>query len=271
MALSASPHEEIHLIARQTLGPAELSSMYEGLAVAEDNSFMGTDLDLLAAVMADRKQIPALDDLFHEARMRSGDERNGFAASGLVVRFLRGSAGDAGLARAFVLPCDAGLAGLAAAVNTAPEALQSSWERWMKSLAVARKSDLEFLRYQSEAQTRYAAADYAGVAAALEKALRVKSDDPQTLFNLAAARIRTGEYAKAEKSLRRLLGLQLTPKDAHLTAFAHYQLGRLFDVRGDREKALAEYRVVLTLPDTNDSHRLANEAIELPVTKDQLE
>ena len=134
-----------------------------------------------------------------------------------------------------------------------------------------RKSDLAFLRQQAVAQERYTAADYAGVAGALEKALRFKRDDPQTLFNLASARIRTGEYDKAETSLRRILGRELAPRDAHLNAFAHYQLGRLYDVQGKRAAAEREYRLVLSLPDTKDSHRLAHEGLETPVTKDQLE
>jgi len=271
MALVPSAHEEIHVLARQKLGPSFLTAMYEGLALAEDGIYAGTELDVLAAILVEQNAVPSLDNLFDEARFQSLEDRVAFPSAGLLVRFLRETAGPEGVARAYGLPYDAGLAGLAKALGKEAQPLAASWDRYTRDRAAARKADLEFRRQQVKAQERYAAADYAGVAEALEKALRARPEDPQTFFNLGAARMRTGEYAKAEKAFRQILAQTLAKKDAHLAAFSHYQIGRIYDVQGRRDAALAEYRIVLGLPDVNDSHRLANEALAQPVTQDQLE
>jgi len=109
------------------------------------------------------------------------------------------------------------------------------------------------------------------VVSALTRALKAKPDDPQTLFNLASAQIRTEAYPEAGRNLRKILSLTLAKKDSHLAVFSHYQLGRLFDVQGKRDEALVEYRKVLEMPDVRDAHRLAREAIATPVTRDHLD
>jgi tetratricopeptide (TPR) repeat protein len=83
--------------------------------------------------------------------------------------------------------------------------------------------------------------------------------------------MRTGDYAEAESILRGLLELQLEPSHSRFVIFSHYQLGRLLDVQGRREDAIAEYRKVLELPDQHDAHRLAREAIESPITPEHLQ
>ena len=65
----------------------------------------------------------------------------------------------------------------------------------------------------------------------------------------------------ADKAITRLLGDSTGLIDD----------ARIYDLQGRRERALAEYRNVLELPDEHDAHRLAREAIETPVTADQLE
>jgi tetratricopeptide (TPR) repeat protein len=269
-ALSESPHEDLHVVARASLGPSFLSTMYEGLAIAEDGVYAGRDLDLHAALLDAATAVPKLDDLFHEARMRALKEDIAFPASGLAVRWLRdGGAGR--LEKAFGLPQDAGVAGLAEALGVSPQEAEAAFAQWIKRLATARRSDVLFLKAQADAGARYAVGDYAGVAAALEKALKYRPDDAQTLFNLASAWMRTGAYAKAERSLRRIPDLPLAGREAHLVVFSHYQLGRLFDVQGRRAEAVEAYQRVLALPDANGAHQLAREAMERPVTRDQLE
>ncbi len=269
-AKSPSPHEEIHILARRILGPCVLTSLYEGLAVAEDGVFAGTDLDLLAAAMVESGSLPSLDQLLREPRMRALPEKIGFASAALMVRWLRATSGTDGLTKIYTMT-DGGVDALARVLGKPADALESSFRSWTAERAAARRSEVDFLKHQAEAQQRYLAGDYVAVAASLEQASRAKPDDAQTLFNLASAQMRIDEYEKAEKNLRKISSLSLAKKDGHLLVFSHYQLGRLFDLQGRRDDAVAQYRQVLELPDDHDAHRLAREALEKPFTKEQLQ
>lgn len=70
--------------------------------------------------------------------------------------------------------------------------------------------------------------------AALAKALELRPDDPDALFNLGMAYSQTGEVAKAARVYERVV--VLTPADAE----AHYRLGVLRSHLGDRSGAEAE-------------------------------
>ena len=62
----------------------------------------------------------------------------------------------------------------------------------------------------------------------------------------------------------------VTDPRSRFVVFGHYQLGRVLDILGRREEALAHYRAMLDLPEQHDSHTLAREAIATPVTADHL-
>jgi tetratricopeptide (TPR) repeat protein len=162
------------------------------------------------------------------------------------------------------------VAELAAALGVASDSVEASFRQWLIERSAARENDLRFARYESQARERLIASDYEGVVAATRKMIEIRPDDPQTIFNLASALMRTGEYEEAESTLRGLLKLPLGPSDSRFVVFSHYQLGRLLDVQGRRDDAVAEYRRVLDLPDLHDAHRLAREAIESPVTPEHL-
>jgi hypothetical protein len=83
--------------------------------------------------------------------------------------------------------------------------------------------------------------------------------------------MRSDALADAEGTLKRILALDLAPADSRFEVFSHYQLGRVLDLQGRREQALAEYRAVLALPDVSNAHRLAEERILSPATREQLE
>lgn len=269
-ARSASLHEEVHLLAQEAFGPCAVTSLYEGLAVSVEGAHAGTDLATRGAILLDRGVFPDLAEVLAEERMRKGPADVTLPAAGLLVSWIRETGGREGLARAYAMP-DGTVEALAKALGRPPAELQADFRGWLAERAASRKSELAFTKAEAEAKDRYLAGDFAGVAAALAKALAARPGDPQTLFNLASAQMRTGDYQEAERNLKRLLEARLEGPNAHFEIFAHYQLGRLYDIQGRRADALAEYRRVLELPDRHDAHRLAREAIEQPVTKEQLQ
>jgi hypothetical protein len=269
-ARSSSPHEEIHLLAHQVFGPCRLTTMYEGLAIAEEKAYRGVDLDLLAATMLDKGVFPTLDDLLDEEKARPMLDTVRFPSAGLLVTWLRETVGVEGLRKAYTAPEGSAVA-LGLAVGKPKEALDRGFRKWVQERVRSRDNEVALVRTQSEAQERLKVGDFAGVAAAMKRALDLRPDDPQSLFNLAAAEMRTKEYPAAEEHLKRILSLPLGPKNSRFVIFGHYQLGRLYDIQSRREEALAEYRKVLELPDQKDAHRLAKEAIETPATPDSLQ
>jgi len=269
-ARTSSPHEEIHLLAEEAFGPCTVSALYEGLVVALGAGASKLDLDTHAAILLEKGSPPSLADVLDEERMRRGPAETTLAAAGLLLSWVRSVFGREGLARAYTIPEDTPLA-LERALGRPASLLQADFRGWLAERATTRKNEVAFMKAEAEARERYLVGDYKGVAEALQKALRFKPRDPQTLFNLASAQMRTGDYGEAERNLKLLLEQRLEGPNAHLEIFAHYQLGRLYDVQGLRERALAQYERVLALPDQHDAHRLAREAIERPVTKEQLE
>lgn len=270
MARSSSPHEEIHLLAGEVLGPCRLTTMYEGLALSVDGSYKGTDLAVHAASMLAEGALPPLRSLLDEEEARSLPLDARFASAGLLLSWIRETAGPSGLARVYRIG-EGTVEALARALVQPAAALPGAFATWIGVQASSRASDLAFSKALKEAEGRLRLGDYAGVAQAVRRALQIRPEDPQSLFNLASAEMRTGEYADAEAQLRRLLSLELSDKESRFVVFGHYQLGRVLDLQGKRKEALAAYGEVMKLPDQHDSHRLAREAIERAVTPKDLE
>ncbi len=268
-ARSSSAHEEYHLVAHETLGPCHLTSLYEGLAVSLEGTYGGVDLETHGAILLEKEKVPTLAEALDEERVRKGPPEVALPAVGLVVSWLRGALGREALRKAYTMP-EGSAAALEKAIGRPAAALQADFRGWVVERASARQSDVAFLKAEAEARDRYLVGDYAGVAAALARAHALKPGDPQTLFNLASAELRSAAYAEAEKHLRLLLERATKASDSRFVIFAHYQLGRLYDVQGRRQEALEEYRRVLELPDQHEAHRLAREALDTPVTKEQL-
>ncbi len=267
-ARTDSPHEEIHVLARSKYGPSYLTSLYEGLAVAEDGLYHGTEIDVMTAIMIDTGVFPDIATLLDEEQARLLAQEVRWPASGMFVRWLREIAGER-WPTIYTLS-EASVEALAAVLDLPPDSVEKSFRAWVEKQSEARQTEVAFLDALSASRESYLAADYEGMVAALSRALELKPDDLQILFNIASARMRTGEYDLAAKDLERILRLDKDPA-SRFVIFGHYQLGRLLDIQGRREEALAHYRAVLQLPDQHDAHRLANEAIETPVTAEQLQ
>lgn len=269
-ALSASPHEDVHLLSRPLLGPGYVTALHEGLAIAIEDRVRGLPLEVAGALLFESGGLPNLEALLDEESFRRLPDSVGPTAAGLLGAWVRATAPNARLAAAFGVNRGTPAA-LAAAMGRDVARIESEFLGWVAERAAARGADVRFHKAEMRAQERYVAGDWDGMIAALRDALEHRRDDPQTLFNLASAQMRADAFADAEKNLRRILALDLGAAESRFKIFSHYQLGRVLDLQGRREEALTEYRTVLTLPDVSDAHRLAQERIASPATREQLE
>lgn len=268
-ARSTSAHEEIHIIARALIGPSFSTAIYEGLSFSFERTIQRKDLDLHAAIMVEQANLPRLADLLHEERLRALPREIANPASGLMVSWLRSFADQETFAAVYTSE-DFSLESMGRTLGVEPETLERSFVMYVSQLAGKAKLEMAYLKAMAAARDHHLAGDYAGLADSLMRALEAKPGDPETTFNLAAAQMRIGEYAEAERNLEKVLRSDLPP-DHNLTVFGYFQMGRVLDLQGRREEALAMYRKVLDLPDLHNSHRSASELIETPFTKDRLD
>jgi hypothetical protein len=269
-ALSPSLHEETHVLARAVYGPCFLTAIYEGLAFSVENTVRGEDLELLAARLRSTGQLSALSDLLDEDRFRGLPNDAGSVAAGTLITWLRQTYGPAGLKKCYGLT-DGRVAALAAALGTDEKTIHASYNAWADEKVNAHRNDLDFEAAEALAQSRRVTSDWAGMVAALRKALKAKPGDLQTLFNMASAQMRDGDLAGAETSIKSILSAPLAPGESRFRIFGHYQLGRVYDLAGRRAEALAEYDAVLALPDEQGAHVRARDRKASPATREQLE
>jgi tetratricopeptide (TPR) repeat protein len=269
-ARSAFPHEEVHLLAARALGPCHLTTLYEGLALSADDVYEGMAIDVQTAMMVEADVVPSLDTLLDENAARSLPERARYSAAGMLMRWIWETADAKRRSAVYTLPRGSAH-DLDAALGLPPGSAEASFGAWLAAKARTRSDDVRFFDYEAQARERHLAGDYAGLVDVMRRMVEIRPADPQTLFNFASALMRTGDYDEAEATFRRVLELPLAPADSRFVIFSHFQIGRLLDIQGHRDDAVAEYRLVLDLPDQHDAHRLAREAIETPVTPDHLQ
>jgi len=269
-ALSPSPREEIHILARETYGPCYLTAIHEGLALSSGDAFLGDDMETHAARLRSTNKLPNISDLLDEERFRALSPEVGAEAAGIFMTWLRQTYGTPALKKIYGLS-EGTTAALAAALGTTDEQLAAAFTAWADARVASRHDELEFRAAEVEAQQKKAAGDWPGMVVALRRALQLKPGDTQTLFNLASAQMRADDLPGAEASLKKVLAAPLPPGDSRFLSFGHYQLGRVYDLAGRRAEALAEYDAVLALPDDHGVHAMALERKSAPATREQLE
>jgi len=237
--------------------------------VEREGRFRGTPLDLFAAILVDRGDVPDLATLLSEAGNRALPEAVRFGAFGLMVRWLRTRFGDEALRRVYGIERGT-LEALARGLERPADGLEDEFRAWVVERAATQKDELAYTRIMARAREHHLIADHAAMAEAMLEALALKPDDPYALQNLAAAEMRLGRYDDAEQHLTRLLGLEL-PRDSRFLIFGTWDLGRLYDIQGRREEAIEQYRKVLELPDLFELHLMAGAALEQPVSVDSLD
>ena len=269
-ARSTNPHEEIHVVARAVMGPCFSTAVYEGYALSLDNMWRGYDMTMHAAMLRRAGKLPGPAVLLDEERLRALPDEIALPASGAFVSWLREAYGPGAIKKVYGWS-EGGATSFASLLGTTDDAFAAAFASWADGKVIAMKGALDFMDAEEEAKEKQLVSDWPGMCAALRKALAAKPGDPQTLFNLASAQMRADDLSGAEASLKSLLGQKLPESDARFVAFGHYQLGRVYDLAGRRQAALAEYDAVLALPDDHGSHDLARVRKESPATKAQLE
>lgn len=266
---SANAHEEYHLVAHARFGPCASSAMFEGIVVSREGGFGGAGLPFIASALARSGHVPTVETLLDEGRIRALPAEISFPASAFLVRWLASRAGEDTVRALYTDPAP-DLETVAQVTGLDPAGVEASFRDWVGAFASGGQSEYDARMLLETARERQLAGDFEGVVEALRNVLDLRPDEPQTLFNLASAQMRTGEYDDAERNLREVLTFDLADDDP-LRVFGHYQLGRLYDIRGERERAVTEYRAVLALPDVHDSHRSAQDALRDPYTPERLE
>ncbi len=268
-AASDSCHEEIHILARRLLGVTSSTAAYEGLSFSFEPLISGQPLAFHVALMIDAGTVPSIASLLDASEFATLGKQEAYAATGLLMTWLREKKGLAGL-RPWYSSSRSDLPALASLLGVTSQQVEREYGTWLGKRTQSFAGDVAFVNAQREAQRHHDNGDFAGVAGALRKAVQYRPQDWQTRFNLAAAMIRLREYEATEKELRVILQSDLSA-DHTLKIFSHLQLGRLFDLTGRREEARSEYQKMLELPDVHDSHIAAREGLDSPFTKDRLQ
>ncbi len=105
--------------------------------------------------------------------------------------------------------------------------------------------------------------DVAGAEQLAQKALAEHTPDPgRADYILALTNVMQGHMDEAEKSFNETIRLS---KDPRLVAWSHIYLGRIHDIRDERDEALVEYKTALTVRDGQpDTKAAAEKGIKQP-------
>jgi tetratricopeptide (TPR) repeat protein len=257
-ARSNDPVQETLLLAAARMGTCYNTTLCEGLAFAMLDALGSRGMSAQAAAMMESGKLPAVTILLDETKLRTIDRQLLMPASALLVSWLQE---EALLALAWESRGEA-LEALARAMEIEPAELDSSFEKYVATLGKDAGDELAFRKALSEVNFHYDRGDTVGMVRALERALQIRPDDPETLYQLCMALKGAGEMERAEKMLRQLVGLDLDPSISYFPTYGHYQLGKLYDSQGKVKKARTQFERMLELPDLKGAHQRAREALE---------
>jgi tetratricopeptide (TPR) repeat protein len=117
-------------------------------------------------------------------------------------------------------------------------------------------------RAVAEGERLNSAKDTVGAAAAFERALVAAPNHPRALYGLAVTSVLQGQAERAYELFTQVVAAKSSPDaamrpDSLALSWAHVYLGRLHDLAGEREEALAEYRSALAVPGAPEAARAA--------------
>lgn len=124
-------------------------------------------------------------------------------------------------------------------------------------------ADPEVAAALAEGERQIAAQNAAAAAAAFERALAKSPEQPRALYGLAIAAVLQGEADRAKDLFRQLVvepsqvDARVKTRDPLILAWSHVYLGRIYDVDGNRELAVSEYRAALAVERAPEAARLA--------------
>ena len=113
-----------------------------------------------------------------------------------------------------------------------------------------------------EGERKIAAQDGPGAQAAFERVLAKQPAQPRALYGLAMASLLQGKATRARELFEQVVKGATGAGDAARVdpvalAWSHVYLGRMHDLDGDREEALADYRAALSVADAPEAARSA--------------
>ena len=114
-----------------------------------------------------------------------------------------------------------------------------------------------------EGERQIAAQNADAAVAAFQQVLAKDPEQPRALYGLAVAAVLQGDADHAKELFHRLV-VSPSPRDARTTAsdpvilaWSHVYLGRIYDVDGNRELAVSEYRAALAVEGAPETARAA--------------
>lgn len=123
--------------------------------------------------------------------------------------------------------------------------------------------ELELDRWLAEGERQIAAPNSEAAVAAFQRVLEKYPEQPRALYGLAVASILQGDAERAKELFHRLVvgppraDSQGSEKDPRILAWSHVYLGRIYDVDGNRELAVSEYRAAMAVEGAPESARQA--------------
>ena len=104
-----------------------------------------------------------------------------------------------------------------------------------------------------------------------QQSLQANEDPARAYFVLAKVASFGGDMQELRPTSRRLLD---AAKDPHVVAWSHIYLGRILDMQGERDDAVAQYKAALAIGDVPPDAKTAAEhglqqAYEPPTAKDK--
>jgi len=115
----------------------------------------------------------------------------------------------------------------------------------------------------NEGETDIAGNDGAAAVAAFERVLDRHPADARATFGLAVASLLDRQGDRAQELFEKIVAAGAVPgagpdhPDARMLSWSHVYLGRLYDVQGDRDHAVAEYRAALAVDGAPDQAKVA--------------
>jgi tetratricopeptide (TPR) repeat protein len=134
----------------------------------------------------------------------------------------------------------------ARSVDFLPAADQEVLSRNKKPMSLTELAERALASGNSEAAAKFA-----------QQALTKKEDEGHANFVLARAATLEGKMADANSFFQKTIE---TSKDPRELAWSHIYLGRIHDIRQERDEAVAEYKAALTTGDESAETRTAAEA-----------
>lgn len=263
-------HEDAHVVAELILSNDAAIHLTEGFAIYIDGKWKGEELDYVAGFFQKMDKIPPLTDLLDEGSFLKLPSDLTFPLIGSITKFIMDRYGTDKFKNLLKHKrLDDNI--LKKILGLDLKQFQRKWEEDIKRKTAVYAKKMSFTEHNVAAKKWTEKKDFELAAKELIKALEYIPDEPQALFNLASIYIRIPKLEEAEKVLLKLLSLKLPESESRFIVFGHYQLARVYDLKGEREKAKSEYKNVLALPDMRESHDLAEEGLARPASPEDLQ